>query len=125
MKLALSQSGLSCGAASAMRADHECGVISDTTRREAEKQDADEQENQSERDEEKVFPDGFKRFFGAVEKDERHEAERCQLQDDPKHCELLDDQNERVRQQVKVQRGVKEALGTIILRPLHPLEKSR
>jgi hypothetical protein len=63
--------------------DDKSGVIDNTARGKAEKQDADEQENQPERDEEKIFPDGFERFLRAIEIHERHEAERRQFQDDP------------------------------------------
>ena len=125
MKLALSQSGLSCGAASRHAIDDKAGVIDDAVRGKAEKQDADEQENQPERDEKKIFPDRFKRFLRAIEIHQRHEAERRQFHDDPQQGVLLDDEHERVREQVEIERRVKQTLGAVIFRPLHPPQEAR
>src|SRR5260370_29533722 len=93
-------------------------------RREAKRQDSNQQKHQPERDEKEVFPDRFERFFRAIEINHRREAESRQLQHYPEQSEMLRHDDQRVCQQVRVQRRIVEAPGGAILRLLHSLQEA-
>src|SRR5438132_832645 len=93
-------------------------------RREAKRQDSNQQKHEPERDKEEVFPDRFEGFFRAIEINQRREAESRQLQNYPEQAEMLRHDHQRVCQQVRVQRRIVEPPGSGILRLLHPLQEA-